>query len=272
MQQLHEVRAGGLSGSRSPSRSLAFVVAGCGSSNDNNEQQLVASTSRPRRTSTPAAAAPADAPDPQPAVAPRSGGSGTPIKIAIMSECKGAFGSFDNQNMAGAVVGAVRSSPGPSRRTRTSRRDGFTGGAIGDHPLKLVGVGCGDDTLRHGHQGDAAADGAARRRRHDRPALGRRVDRGRQLRQAAPGQDVRRRLRGRAGHDAQGAGAELLPLQRRRRAVERRPRRHRLQQARVAQGRGRRPTTTASAGRRRPASSRSSARRAARSPSGSSRR
>ena len=40
----------------------------------------------------------------------------------------------------------------------------------------------------------------------------------------------------------------------------------------LAQGRDRRPTTTASAGRRRPASSRSSARRAARSPSGSSRR
>ena len=46
-----------------------------------------------------------------------------------------------------------------------------------------------------------------------------------------PDEDVRRRLRGRAGHDAEGAGAELLPLQRRRRAVERRPRRPRVQQA-----------------------------------------
>ncbi len=29
-----------------------------------------------------------------------------------------------------------------------------------------------------------------------------------------PHEDVRRRLRRRAGHDAEGAGAELLPLQR----------------------------------------------------------
>ena len=31
---------------------------------------------------------------------------------------------------------------------------------------------------------------------------------------AHPNEDVRRRHRGRAGHDAEGAGAELLPLQR----------------------------------------------------------
>ena len=30
-----------------------------------------------------------------------------------------------------------------------ARRTASPGGAIGDHPLKLVGVGCGDDTLRH---------------------------------------------------------------------------------------------------------------------------
>ena len=96
-------------------------------------------------TSTPAAAAPADAPDPQPAVEPRSGGSGTPIKIAIMSECKGAFGSFDNQNMAGAVA-ALSQFAGAKPKNPNKPRDGFTGGAIGDHPLKLVGVGCGDDT------------------------------------------------------------------------------------------------------------------------------
>jgi len=82
---------------------LAFVIAGCGSSNDDSTSSSPASTPA-QSTSTPAAAAPTDAPDPQPAVEPRSGGSGTPIKIAIMSECKGAFGSFDNQNMAGAIA------------------------------------------------------------------------------------------------------------------------------------------------------------------------
>ena len=62
-----------------------------------------------------------------------------------MSECKGAFGAFDQQNMAGAVA-ALASSPARRRRARRTRRPGFTGGAIGDHPLELVGVGCGDDT------------------------------------------------------------------------------------------------------------------------------
>ena len=123
---LHEIRAGGLSGSPSPSQSLAFVVAGCGSSNDDSSGSSSASTRRPPATSTPAAAAPADAPDPQPAVEPRSGGSGTPIKIAIMSECKGAFGSFDNQNMAGAVAAlsqfAGRQAQEPATSPKTASR------------------------------------------------------------------------------------------------------------------------------------------------------
>jgi hypothetical protein len=52
-----------------------------------------------------------------------------------------------------------------------------------------------------------------------------------------PGQDVHQRHRGRAGLDAQGAGAELLPLPPGRRAVVRRPRRLRLQRARLEERR-----------------------------------
>ena len=74
---------------------IAFVVAGCGS-DDNNSSSSTSTAAATPSTSTPAAAAPTDAPDPQPAVEPRSGGSGTPIKIAVMSDCKGEFGSFDN--------------------------------------------------------------------------------------------------------------------------------------------------------------------------------
>ena len=217
---LHDIRAGGLSGSRSPSQ-YSHSSSRDADRDDNNEQQLGEHAGGTPSTSTPAAAAPTDAPDPQPAVAPRSGGSGTPIKIAIMSECKGAFGSFDNQNMAGAVAalsqfaGAKPKNPNKPQGRLHRRRHRRPPAQARRRGLRRRHVG-------HGHQGDAAAHGAARRRRHDRPAVRRRVDRGRQLRQAAPGQDVRRRLRGRAGHDAQGAGAELLPLQRRRRAVERR--------------------------------------------------
>jgi branched-chain amino acid transport system substrate-binding protein len=123
----------------------ALVAAGCGSSSDNSTNTSSASTPAAASTSTPAAAAPANAPEPQPAVAPRSGGSGTPIKIAIMSECKGAFGAFDKQNMAGAVA-AISQFAGAKPVDPNDPKKGFTGGAIGDHPLKLVGVGCGDDS------------------------------------------------------------------------------------------------------------------------------
>ncbi|MEA2304687.1 MAG: branched-chain amino acid transport system substrate-binding protein [Solirubrobacteraceae bacterium] len=124
----------------------ALAVAGCGS--DNKSSSDTGSASAPAAADTTAAPAPAAAdttgPDPQPAVAPRSGGSGTPIKIAIMSECQGAFGSFDNQNMAGAVA-ALSQFAGAKPKNPNKPKDGFTGGAIGDHPLKLVGVGCGND-------------------------------------------------------------------------------------------------------------------------------
>jgi branched-chain amino acid transport system substrate-binding protein len=122
----------------------ALIAAGCGSDNNDNTTSAAATASTPA-ASTPAAAAPVNAPEPQPAVAPRSGGSGTPIKIAIMSECKGAFGAFDKQNMAGAVS-AISQFAGAKPVDPNDPKKGFTGGAIGDHPLKLVGVGCGDDT------------------------------------------------------------------------------------------------------------------------------
>jgi branched-chain amino acid transport system substrate-binding protein len=125
---------------------LALALAACGSSNDNDSSSSDNNAaSSDSSKSTPEPAAPADAPDPQPAVAPRSGGSGTPIKLAIMSECKGAFGAFDQQNMAGAVA-AIAQFAGAKPKDPANPKAGFTGGAIGDHPLKLVGVGCGDDS------------------------------------------------------------------------------------------------------------------------------
>ena len=124
---------------------IALVVAGCGSSGDNNTSTSGNASTAAKSTTAATPAAPLDTPDPQPAVAPRSGGSGTPIKLAIMSECKGAFGAFDNQNMAGAVA-ALSQFAGAKPKDPNNPRAGFTGGAIGDHPIKLVGVGCGDDS------------------------------------------------------------------------------------------------------------------------------
>jgi branched-chain amino acid transport system substrate-binding protein len=120
---------------------VALIAAGCGG--DDNDNASTATQAATQATSTPAAAAPANAPEPQPAVAPRKGGSGTPIKVAVLSDCKGEFGAFDNQDLAG-VVAAFAQFAGATPKNPNKPRDGFTGGAIGDHPLKLVGIGCGD--------------------------------------------------------------------------------------------------------------------------------
>ncbi len=68
----------------------------------------------------------------------------TPIKIAVLSDCQGAFGAFDNQDLAG-VVAAMSEYAGAKPKNPNKPRDGWTGGSINGHPLKLVGVGCSND-------------------------------------------------------------------------------------------------------------------------------
>src|SRR4051812_9978073 len=68
----------------------------------------------------------------------------TPIKVAVLSDCQGAFGSFDNQDLAG-VVSAMSQYAGAKPKNRNKPRDGWTGGQINGHPLKLVGIGCSND-------------------------------------------------------------------------------------------------------------------------------
>jgi branched-chain amino acid transport system substrate-binding protein len=83
-------------------------------------------------------------PGPQPAVPRQTGGSKSPIRIGVLSDCQGAFGSFDNQDLAG-VVSALSQFAGARPKNPNKPREGWTGGAINGHPLKLVGVGCSDD-------------------------------------------------------------------------------------------------------------------------------
>ncbi len=71
--------------------------------------------------------------------------AGTPIRIAVMSDCQGAFGSFDNQDLAG-VVTAMSQFAGGHAKNPNKPRDGWVGASIGGHPLQLVGVGCGNDS------------------------------------------------------------------------------------------------------------------------------
>ena len=55
-----------------------------------------------------------------------------------------------------------RSSRAPSRRTRTSRAQAGPGASITGHPLKLVGVGCGNDNADKAIKETQAPHGAAR--------------------------------------------------------------------------------------------------------------
>jgi branched-chain amino acid transport system substrate-binding protein len=71
--------------------------------------------------------------------------SATPIKIAVMSDCQGAFGSFDNQDLAG-VVTAMSQFAGGHPKNPNKPRDGWVGASIDGHPLNLVGIGCGNDS------------------------------------------------------------------------------------------------------------------------------
>ena len=156
-----------------------------------------------------------------------------------------------------------RSSPARKAKNPNKPRDGWTGGSINGHPLKLVGVGCSNDR----------ADTAIKETKRLMEQLGADIMIGplsgdesiavANYAKQHPYEDVRRRCRRRAGHDAEGAGAELLPLQRRRCDVERRPRGPRLQQAGLEDGGGRCRRLQLRAGRPQPASSPSSARWAA---------
>jgi len=68
----------------------------------------------------------------------------TPIKVAVLSDCQGAFGSFDGQDLAG-VVAAMSQYAGAKPVNPNDPRKGWTGGSINGHPLKLVGIGCSND-------------------------------------------------------------------------------------------------------------------------------
>ena len=116
----------------------ALAFAGCGDDDDDDGGGGGEATSEEAPST-------AEAPPGYAAVKQETGGSGTPIKVAVLSECKGAFGTFDNQNMAGAVA-AMAQFAGAKPKNPDKPRDGWTGGAINGHPLELVGVGCGDDT------------------------------------------------------------------------------------------------------------------------------
>ena len=71
--------------------------------------------------------------------------SASTIRIGVMSDCKGAFGSFDAQDQAG-VFAAFSEYAGAKPKDPNDPRKGITGGSIAGHPIKIVAVGCGSDS------------------------------------------------------------------------------------------------------------------------------
>ncbi|MEE8456709.1 MAG: ABC transporter substrate-binding protein [Acidimicrobiia bacterium] len=67
------------------------------------------------------------------------------IKLAVLSECAGAFGDFHGQDMAG-VGAAFAEYAGATITNPDDPTEGFTGASIAGVPVELVGIGCGDDT------------------------------------------------------------------------------------------------------------------------------
>src|SRR6266513_3355538 len=68
----------------------------------------------------------------------------SPIKIAILSDCQGAFASNYEQDIGGAIT-ALAQFAGVKPKNPNKPSAGWTGGKIGGHPLKLVGIGCSND-------------------------------------------------------------------------------------------------------------------------------
>lgn len=68
----------------------------------------------------------------------------TPIRIAILSDCQGAFAANYEQDIGGAIT-AFAEFAGAKPKNPNKPSAGWTGGQIGGHPLKLVGIGCSND-------------------------------------------------------------------------------------------------------------------------------
>ena len=70
-------------------------------------------------------------------------GGGT-IKVGILSDCEGAFGSFFEPTISGANLALIKYAGGTAAGEKPS--DGVTGAKIAGKDVEIVGYGCADDT------------------------------------------------------------------------------------------------------------------------------
>src|SRR6266542_3288843 len=67
------------------------------------------------------------------------------VKVAIMSDCKGAFGFAQEQGIAGAQAAFAQFAHGKPKNAKKASA-GMTGITAGGAQIRIVGYGCGDDT------------------------------------------------------------------------------------------------------------------------------
>jgi branched-chain amino acid transport system substrate-binding protein len=72
------------------------------------------------------------------------GASKSTIKVAILSDCQGAFGSFYEQDIGGAQAAFAQYAHGKAKN-RNKPSAGMTGITVAGHPIKIVGYGCSND-------------------------------------------------------------------------------------------------------------------------------
>jgi branched-chain amino acid transport system substrate-binding protein len=74
-----------------------------------------------------------------------AGSKAKTVKLAIMSDCKGAFGFAQEQGIAGAQAALAQYAHGKPKNSKKASA-GMTGVTAGGAQIKIVGYGCGDDT------------------------------------------------------------------------------------------------------------------------------
>jgi branched-chain amino acid transport system substrate-binding protein len=72
--------------------------------------------------------------------------SAGPVRVAIMTDCKGAFGGAFDVDIGGAQA-ALAQYAGAKPKSAKKPSAGMTGGTAGGRPIKIVGYGCGNDTV-----------------------------------------------------------------------------------------------------------------------------
>ncbi|HET8785912.1 MAG TPA: ABC transporter substrate-binding protein, partial [Candidatus Limnocylindrales bacterium] len=73
------------------------------------------------------------------------GASGGVVRVAVMTDCKGAFGGAYEVGAAGANI-ALAQFAGGKVKNKKKPSAGITGAKAGGKTIQVVGYGCGDDT------------------------------------------------------------------------------------------------------------------------------